>query len=153
MTTRFRVNTPPVIHELLDGEVIVVNLDTGTYYSIPGTGAEIWTLVDQGASLDETVAALLERHDATQAVVEPAVGTFVDELVREALIEAMGEGDGRTADIVSAPANGDSRPPFQEPKLVRYTDMQELLLLDPIHEVDERGWPNTPENGQPPAEG
>ena len=63
MTTRFRVNTPPVIHELLDGEVIVVNLDTGTYYSIPGTGAEIWTLVDQGASLDETVAALLERHD------------------------------------------------------------------------------------------
>ena len=31
--------------------------------------------------------------------------------------------------------------------------MQELLLLDPIHEVDERGWPNTPENGQTPAEG
>ena len=30
--------------------------------------------------------------------------------------------------------------------------MQELLLLDPIHEVDEQGWPNTLEDGQPPAE-
>ena len=26
--------------------------------------------------------------------------------------------------------------------LGKYTDMQELLLLDPVHEVDEAGWPN-----------
>jgi hypothetical protein len=26
--------------------------------------------------------------------------------------------------------------------LERYTDMQELLLLDPIHDVDESGWPH-----------
>jgi hypothetical protein len=31
---------------------------------------------------------------------------------------------------------------FEAPELVAYTDMQELLLLDPIHEVDERGWPH-----------
>ena len=62
MTTRFKVNTPPVIHETLDGEVIVVNLDTGTYYSIPGTGAEIWTLVDQGR---------LARRDRRRAARAP----------------------------------------------------------------------------------
>ena len=33
--------------------------------------------------------------------------------------------------------------PFEAPILNKYNDMQELLLLDPIHDVDEAGWPNT----------
>ena len=35
-----------------------------------------------------------------------------------------------------------SKPDFQEPALQKYTDMEDLLLLDPIHEVDDTGWPN-----------
>jgi hypothetical protein len=31
---------------------------------------------------------------------------------------------------------------FVEPALNKYTDMQELLLLDPVHEVSEAGWPS-----------
>ena len=31
--------------------------------------------------------------------------------------------------------------PFEAPVLYTYTDMAELLLLDPIHDVDETGWP------------
>ena|SRR6476660_8869681 len=30
---------------------------------------------------------------------------------------------------------------FVTPELHKYTDMQELLLVDPIHEVAEEGWP------------
>ena len=35
-------------------------------------------------------------------------------------------------------------PNFERPKLGKYTDMQDLLLADPIHEVDEQGWPVQP---------
>ena len=31
---------------------------------------------------------------------------------------------------------------FEFPIIEKFTDMQELLLLDPIHEVDEKGWPH-----------
>jgi hypothetical protein len=32
---------------------------------------------------------------------------------------------------------------FQPPVLESYSDMQDILLLDPIHEVDDKaGWPN-----------
>ena len=31
---------------------------------------------------------------------------------------------------------------FEKPVLQKHTDMQELLLLDPIHEIDEKGWPS-----------
>ncbi len=30
---------------------------------------------------------------------------------------------------------------FCLPIIEKYTDLEELLLLDPIHEVDESGWP------------
>jgi hypothetical protein len=31
---------------------------------------------------------------------------------------------------------------FVTPCLQKYTDMEELLLIDPIHEIDEVGWPS-----------
>ncbi|MBX3014591.1 MAG: hypothetical protein KF832_23935 [Caldilineaceae bacterium] len=31
---------------------------------------------------------------------------------------------------------------FETPVLNEFTDMQERLLLDPIHEVDHAGWPH-----------
>lgn len=138
----FRVNTPPVIHQTLDGEVIVVNLDTGTYYSITGMGTEIWTALVGGASRDEVAAAAQELHAATPAV-EAAVRDFVDLLVAEKLLDPDGEaGASRPFEPTFGSAD------FAPPRLERYTDMQDLLMLDPIHDVDEQGWPNQVEAGQ-----
>ena len=39
------------------------------------------------------------------------------------------------------------RTPFVDPALEKYTDMQDFLLVDPIHEVSDAGWPHT----QPPG--
>jgi hypothetical protein len=30
---------------------------------------------------------------------------------------------------------------YVEPEIVEFDDMQEMLLLDPIHEVKDKGWP------------
>ena len=72
--------------------------------------------------------------------MEPAVTRFVERLLEEALLVAA-NGDGRPLRL--RPSR--TAPPrlVREPRLDKYTDMQELLLLDPIHEVDERGWPNS----------
>jgi hypothetical protein len=32
---------------------------------------------------------------------------------------------------------------YQAPTIERFDDLEELLVLDPIHEVDEAGWPVT----------
>jgi Coenzyme PQQ synthesis protein D (PqqD) len=138
-TTRFRIETPPVIHETLDGEVIVVNLDTGVYYSLTGVAAEIWAAVEAGASTAQAAAELHVRYDAPRDDIDGAVAHFVHELEREQLIS----GDGDAGVHAPAAVNGTPRPKFVEPQLRKYTDMKELLLLDPIHEVGEAGWPNS----------
>jgi Coenzyme PQQ synthesis protein D (PqqD) len=145
---RYKVNTPPVIHQTLEGEVIAVNLETGTYYSMVGSGAEIWSAIEHGVSIDETVQTMLERYDASRTVVEPAVVEFVEALVaEELLLEA--EGGMSSAAAPNGAAASAPNGPFVAPALERYTDLQELLVLDPIHEVDEQGWPSA--FGAPPA--
>lgn len=141
----FKVNTPPVVHQTLDGEVIVVNLDSGTYYSIAGTGAEIWGAIESGATLEETVDHVLGRYEGESAHVERAVVRFVEELVRAELI-TPGANDRRAVQAAGAATQTAASLPFQEPVLIEYTDMQELLMLDPIHEVDEQGWPHLERN-------
>ena len=53
---------------------------------------------------------------------------------------------------MSEAADGRSRLPFAAPVLHKYTDMEDLLLLDPIHDVDESGWPNTNPNNASDAQ-
>ena len=35
---------------------------------------------------------------------------------------------------------------FSDPKMEKYEDMQEMLLADPIHDVETAGWPNLKKN-------
>ena len=127
-----------MIHQTLDGEVIVVNLDTGTYYSFDGVAAEIWAAIERGLTVQEAVAEAADRYDASSDVAEPAVKRFLAELASEELIVGVNGSEPLAAPVDGVPHDG-----FPEPLLNKYTDMQELLLLDPIHEVDERGWPNS----------
>ena len=52
MTRRFRVNSPRVMHETIEGEVIVIDLTTGSYYSLRDASAEIWREIEAGAHED-----------------------------------------------------------------------------------------------------
>ena len=134
-----RVNAPQVIHESIDGEVIIINLTTGNYYSTKGSGADVWDLIEQspGLTSGDVVDALELRFDASVEALAPAVDAFVTSLRAEGLVVDTEAG------IVAS-----ERPPlphgsaaFIAPMLEKFTDMQDLVLLDPVHEVDATGWP------------
>jgi hypothetical protein len=133
----FRSRAPNVIHETFDDEVIIVDLDTGTYFSVNQAGSDAWTLLVAGSTPAEIVDALLARYDGPRAEVERETRSFLDELLARDLVVPS------TAPPAARPelAPPASRRPWTPPRLEPYTDMQDLLLLDPIHEVDEAGWP------------
>jgi hypothetical protein len=63
-------------------------------------------------------------------------------LVEQLLAEGLVVEDADAPVGASPPA-----PPadaLEPPALEKFTDMQDLILLDPVHEVDERGWPHAP---------
>jgi hypothetical protein len=135
MSEALKINTPDVVHETIDGEAILIHLKTGTYYSLDGVGGQIWEMLQAGAPPATIVAAMQRRFDAEPAVVEEAVHALIRELEEEDLIVAGGDG----VEATEAAPEG----PFATPVLRKYTDMQEFILLDPLHDVDEdAGWPD-----------
>ena len=136
---RFRINTAKVALENFDGEVVIINFDSGTYYSLDQSGAAILALIERRLTQPEIIAEVQARYEGDSEVVAQAVSNFISDLSRENLIIP----DSAPApDHTPEPASPVERPAFVAPTFSIYTDMQELLLLDPIHDVDANGWPN-----------
>lgn len=147
---RFRVNSPHVAYEIFDDEVIIIHFESGNYYSLDKTGAAIWCFIERGVPVGALLKGIMHRYTGDEGVIENAVRQLLDELEQEGLIvPEQVDGAARrqepTADAATRPEA--EKPPFDPPLLQRYTDMQDMLLLDPIHEVDETGWPT----GKPDA--
>jgi hypothetical protein len=138
-----KINSPKVVHEIIDGEVVIVHLLKGHYYSLVKTGADIWSGIERGISRERILEEMVSRYDGDPADIEKAVNNMIEQLQEEELIAvAQTEESGTAAaGAIEAKANPEKLS-FEPPKLDKYTDMEDLLLLDPIHEVDETGWPN-----------
>jgi hypothetical protein len=136
---RFIVSRPDVVASTVDGEVVAINLATGSYYNIAGSGTAVWATVDQVASTDEVIARLAHRYEQPVEKIAEAVTPFMDELLAEGLIRPAG--DAQTGQRADDPLSEvDSA--FSPPVLEKFTDMEDLLLVDPVHDVSERGWPH-----------
>src|SRR5205823_10884878 len=116
---RFRVRSPRVMHETIEGEVILIALDTGTYYSLRETGADVWAGIEQGAAEGEILEALARRYDAAPEEMRPAVGALLAELRAEGLVE---EAEGGPAGALELPEAGNGSRPFSAPVLEKHTD-------------------------------
>ena len=142
---RYKINAPHIVHEIFeDKEAAIINLKSGNYYSLDPVGAFVWSHIDSGATVGEIVQEVLAQYEADVAEVSHAIAKFIDALQAEELITIASDGDGQAKrQAITSAANGNgAKTAFTAPVLERYNDMQELLLLDPIHEVDETGWPN-----------
>jgi hypothetical protein len=134
----FRVNRPNVICETFDNEVVAVNFETGSYYGMMRTALEIWNFLDAGASEESIVQELASRDHVDIARIRADVRQFLARLEADKLVVQV---DPAAAPRAALPRSDGDFGPYQTPQLSVYEDMQDLLLLDPIHDVGESGWP------------
>lgn len=119
-----------IIHEFLDDEIIIANLNEGIYYSIRGSGVLIWQLLLGGRSLSSIESLFSEKYGKPLFFSD-----FISHLEKENLLIS-------TNSCEETPLSLHWPTAFHPPELERYDEMKNLLMLDPIHEVDEQGWPN-----------
>lgn len=63
----------------IDSEIVVMRLDNGEFFSLAGTAAAIWRLIDGSRDRDSLVCALSADFDADEA----RIGADVDELLAQ----------------------------------------------------------------------
>jgi len=137
--TKFKTASSAVIHELMDDEVIIANLDSGTYYSLRDSAIPLWQMLVAGFTVDQIKNLLNEKFAPVSEQTFNEVSLFIDQLCKENLL---------VSDSVTSQTQGaenliwPSR--WGNPTFEKYDEMKNLLMLDPIHEVDEQGWPNQP---------
>ena len=129
MGAAYRIREPFVAHEDVDDEVVAIDFSTGSYFSLRGPAEAAWSALDgtEARDVDHVTAALAERHpdDADPDRVQ----ALLDQLTADSLVERTGDAGTAEVDLGGLAYE-------------RFTDMEELILLDPVHDVSEAGWPN-----------
>lgn len=135
------MRSPRIVHETFEDEVVVVDLDSGQYCCLQGSGVAIWSLLLDGLSTSEITDALACEYDGSAEVLRDAVERFSDELVRVGLIVPLADGTAsdRRSETMPPPAPRQPRP-FSPPTLQVFADMQDLLAMDAVREVNPQVW-------------
>jgi hypothetical protein len=122
------------VAEDFDGEIVAMHLKTGTYFSMKDTAAVLWRDLADGHSV-ESLVKLAEGKDDLARSIEGFVAELLEaELMRKA---SAASPPPQPPGLGSAIAAGAAAPVLEA-----FGDMRDLLILDPVHEVDERfGWP------------
>jgi hypothetical protein len=119
-----------VIHETFDDEAVVVNLRSGAYFSVRGSALGLWERIRSGATSTE--------------LLDPASGgardvtILLDVLRIEGLIEGA---PGSRPPHVNGDLAERLAPTVFAGAFEKFTDVEGLLMLDPIHDVGAEGWP------------
>jgi hypothetical protein len=113
---KYAINAQKAISETIDNETILIQLETGCYYSMNPDATALWNALAAGKAI---------------AATHEAVATCINLLQTDDIISPSPEMATETIDDGA----------FPDPKIEKYTDLQEMLLADPIHDVETAGWP------------
>ena len=98
-----KINTPGVVHETVDGEVVIVNLDNGLYFSTDQIGTNIWGLLAEGKPVD----AILDWASTTYGADHPDtiadVNAFLTQLADNQLVVAVEDAPEPEPNIATPP--------------------------------------------------
>lgn len=86
--TRYRV-VPDALSAALSDGAVLLHLYTKRYFSLNETGSRIWSLLEQQATDEEIVDALVREYEVEKRDAARAVNQLLDDLVAERLIEPV----------------------------------------------------------------
>jgi hypothetical protein len=128
MTAWFRVNSPAVVFDASADDIVIINLVSGRYFRLDAASSLAWNALVASGSRGAFVSSATNESDVLASI---------DDMIARLVAEEL---------IVEAPADAAAADPepwtFAGFTLETFSDLEDILGLDPIHEVDpNKGWP------------
>jgi hypothetical protein len=131
----YKLNEEKMFFDIADGQAVVINFVTGMYYGTSTLGSAVLEKLVQKVSSEKILAALAAA-DGCPADMGARLDAFIKALSDKEIIVPADTEDLEVSFDSSAFADG------FELTLDEFAEVQDLLLADPIHDVDvEEGWP------------
>jgi len=132
LAARYKVAGQDIVSETFDDDVVVLDLNSGRYFSFTDAGCRLWQALAEGASPRSLV---FPQAVYSEEELEAFLGRLVDHgLLVADQAEADAAASGEAMDRLSAAR--------EKPDIFVFDDLADLFLADPIHDVEEPvGWP------------
>lgn len=77
--------SPDVVFRELEGEAVLLDLESGTYFGLNAVGTRIWSLIQERDSLRAVLDAITAEYDARPEVLERDLLRLAAELCAKGL--------------------------------------------------------------------
>lgn len=129
---RYTIAGRDIVSESFDGDIVVLDLNSGKYFSFTDSGCAVWEALAAGAPLDMLLPA-----GAGYSIAD--LQGFLDKLLDHRLLAVRRDA---TDTSLSEKFAGKVRAATEKPDLFVFDDLADLFKADPIHDVEEpAGWP------------
>jgi hypothetical protein len=133
--TGYAVASADIVSEEFEGEFVVLDLSCGKYYSMDAAASALWRAIVAGASMRDLGHAL----EGAPGVNAQSIHEYAEKLVEYGCLtrsDVPGTAQVDAATIEMLRASG------SPPTVEMFEDLADLILADPIHDVEETvGWP------------
>src|SRR5215472_10034614 len=85
-----------VVSRELDGEAVILNLESGTYFGLDPVGTRIWSLLQKNGSLREAFETLQQEYEVAPDRLEEDLLRLVKELYTKGLVRLAPFEEGQT---------------------------------------------------------
>lgn len=118
----YRVDDEAVMWNDLDGEAVLIHVESAQYYGLNPVGTLLWKQVVVGADTERLATVLVEAFDRPPDEAANEAEKFVGALVDADLVVRGG------AAAAEPPPAGAPSGPYEPPTVVRFGDLDALIL-------------------------
>lgn len=134
----YAINDAKMFYDMADGQAIVINFETGMYYGMSLLGSAVLDLLLKGAEVKDMAEALKSEAGCPETMEEEIRAFIADLLAKEIIVE----NDLPASGTVEVAFNNTALSEGFELEANEFAEAQDLILADPIHDVDvNMGWP------------
>ena len=84
---------PSIAARELQGEIVLLNLESGTYFGLDATGTSIWRLIDRHGDLQRVFDEMAAEYDVAAVDLRRDLLSLARQLVERGLLELAQAGE------------------------------------------------------------
>jgi hypothetical protein len=89
LSTKRLAVPPDVLINVLDGESVLLNVKTESYYGLDKVGTRMWQVLTSSESIQAASETLLREYDVDREVLQEHLGELVQQLVDQGLLDVV----------------------------------------------------------------
>ena len=81
------VRAPDALASEVDGEVVMMSVQRGEYFSLTGVASRLWEMIAEPRSIGELTAAISAEYDVPADQCHPDIAAFASDMLAAGLVK------------------------------------------------------------------